>query len=143
MCFVLAGAEPMKSMSESSPCWKGFIDGEVYAIGMPVGDIIPVLGNGMFGLDIETGEIVWDSAGKVWGEYCSDFELDVGILFTGPGAYAIDAATGEELWKADGFHHSGYHALGYGKLYAAGSTFCIILDSEYLQWSSPDIPQRI
>ncbi len=136
VCFMLVSLEPMESTYEPSPCWEGFVDGEVYAIGMPVGDVLPVLSNGIFGLDIKTGEIIWDSSGKAWGFYCSDFEIDAGILFTGPGAYAVDAATGEVLWKVKGLHESGYHALGYGNLYAAGSTFCIILNPYYLQGSS-------
>jgi len=136
VCFMLASLEPMESTYEPSPCWEGFVDGEVYAIGMPVGNVLPVLSNGIFGLDIKTGEVIWDSFGKAWGFYCSDFEIDAGILFTGPGAYAVDAATGEVLWKDEGMYLSGYHALGYGKLYAAGSTFCIDLDPDYLQRSS-------
>ncbi len=136
VCFMLASSEPMESTYEPSPSWEGLVDGEVHAIGLPVGNIIPVLSNGMFGLDIKTGEIMWDSAGEAWGFYCSDFEIDAGILFTGLGVYAVDAVRGEVLWTVIGLHESGYHALGYGNLYVAGSTFCIILDPYYLQWSS-------
>ena len=109
-------------------CWKAVVDGSVESIEPPVGNVLPVGANDIFGLDIETGEIVWYV--DYYGPTCTDIESDAGVLFTGPKAFAIDVRTGKilwDLWESKELY-GGYHAVGYGKLYATEAGQCFAID---------------
>ena len=62
---------------------------------MPVDGVLPVLGSYLYGLDVNTGEILWNGTNG----YCSDLVSDAGVLFIGRGARAVEARTGKELWR--------------------------------------------
>ena len=109
--------------------WKAVVDGSVESIETPVGNVLPIGANYIFGLDIETGEIVWEA--YYGGPTCTDIESDAGVLFTGPKAFAIDVKTGKilwDLWESKVKLYGGYHAVGYGKLYATEAGQCFAID---------------
>lgn len=138
LCLIPMGSTTVGSPSDlPRPYWKSLIDGEVNAIGMPTDNVLPVLSYEFYGLDLETGEILWPSSENYsWGDICSDIEQDAGALFPGPWARCIETKTGKVFWKGDMKGFGGFHALGYGKLFVAESTSCHFMDTRYREWTS-------
>jgi outer membrane protein assembly factor BamB len=120
----------VRSLSQP-PLWRSTVDGKVRALELPVDNVLPVRSNSLFGLDIETGDILWDSEPKGWPGDCCDFETDAGILFTGQGPFAIDPKTGEILWVHKVEKYGSYHAVGYGKLFVTEFNLCLTFGFDY------------
>ncbi|MBU7018652.1 MAG: PQQ-binding-like beta-propeller repeat protein [Theionarchaea archaeon] len=130
VCLILISSGTVRSPSQAL-LWKISVDGKVRSIEMPVDNVLPVLSNNLSGLDIETGNILWDSEIKGWPGDCSDFETDAGILFTSQGPFAIDPKTGEILWVFKVEDYGSYHAVGYGKLFVTEFNLCLTFGFDY------------
>lgn len=135
-CLILLSVGSVKSPSQPPALlWKGLVNGKVTAFEMPVEGVLPIFSNNYVGLDIETGELLWDSESKGWPGDCCDFETDAGVLFTGQGPFAIDPKTGEILWAGKVKKYGSYHAVGYGKLFVTEFNFCMF-GSDYRDQTS-------
>lgn len=132
ICLILISSGSVRSPSQPpSLLWKGLVDGKVRAIEMPVDNVLPIRSYSLFGLDVKTGDLLWDSNFKEWSNGCSDFETDAGVLFAGLGPVAIDPKTGETLWVHKVKKYGAYHAVGYGKLFVTEFDVCQIFGSDY------------
>ncbi len=133
ICCVLISSGTVGAPSRMPSLWRSSItDESISTIGMPVDGVLPVLGFYLYGLDVDTGEILWNGMSG----YCSDLVSDAGVLFIGQGARAVEARTGKELWSVKTEAPGGHHTVKYGKLFIAESTYCRFDELDYDEWTS-------
>jgi outer membrane protein assembly factor BamB len=131
-CVLISSGTVGGPSKQPSLCKSSITDEYISTIGMPVDGVLPVLGSHLYGLDVNTGEILWNGTNG----YCSDLVSDAGVLFIGQGARAVEAKTGKELWSVKTEAPGGHHSVKYGKLLIAESTYCRFAELDYDEWTS-------